>query len=410
MKKIFFLLFISTFAFGQKTAVFLPDSSEFIVFPAYQDSLLRALEKNQAFVQQLADRYGTFYDNRFQYKRFSEITIDNLEMELFDQRLAQQKMIESGLTDSFLKKYLLSELNNQYWHLIFAYPIIRGNADQKVRRLISLPNIITRDFNPKLLSTDDILKSKAGRNLLYYWVTYENSRENNFEKYSNLLIGVNDKVEYTLKHLNGLVADYTIAQVLQAHQGFLTNSLAQNIISQINSHVVRDRFTGPFLDQVFAVNQQKEAAQKAEDAKKSKGYGFEFTDLKGKTFSFEKYKGKVIYLDFWATWCGPCRAQFPFSKKLHEQIPAKLKKDIVFLYISIDDTVEQWKEGVESIGLEEYENGFTEGAWGSPVLQKLGIRSIPRYMIIGKDGKIVDDNAKRPSNAEILSDLIKYAE
>lgn len=408
MKKIILLLFITTGGFTQ--GIFLPDSAEVILFKDYQTKLEQALAADSDFIAELTDKHGQFYDNAFQYERFHNITIDELEMELFDQILAQESLIKSGAKDEFLKEYLLNELKAQYWHLIFAYPVIRGNADQKSKRLTSVPDVVTAGFNKEMLTTKDALKSKALRNLILNWVTYENSRNNNFEKYTNLLLGVNDKVEFALEHLDGLVADYALDQILKSHQGYLSNSLAQNIISQINSEEIRDAFTGEFLDEVFAMNEKKDAEQKAKDTAKPSLYDHEFVDLKGKKFTLEQYKGKIIYLDFWASWCGPCRAQFPYSKKLHEQLPNKLKKKIVFLYISIDDTQEKWKNGIESLGLEKYENGYTEGAWGSPILQQLGVRSIPRYLILDKEGKVIDGNAARPSSPEILPTLIQLAE
>lgn len=407
MKKLLVLLFISTFSFAQS---FQPDSTEIIIFKGYQDSLRSELTKNEASLKDFTSKFGKYYDKKFQYDRFSTVTIDELEMELFDQRDAQRKYLGTASLSPFLKSFLTKEIEFQYWHLLYAYPIIRGNSDTKLRRLISVPDVITKSFKKEVFQNPENLKSQAFRNLVPYWVTYENSRAQNFEKYTNMLLSVNDKVEFSLKELKGTIADYSIAQILTTNKRFLSNSLAQNVISQIGSDEVRNSFTGAFLDDVFAENKRLDTEKKAKEEAEAKKGSFEFIDLKGKTFDLTKYKGKVIYLDFWASWCGPCKVQFPFSKKLHESIPAKLKKDIVFLYISIDDTEEKWKDGIKSNGLEEFENAFTEGAWGSPVLQKLGIRSIPRYMLIDKTGKIVDPNAKRPNHPEILSELLKLAE
>lgn len=406
MKKILLLLFISTLSFAQN---FQPDSTERIVFKEYQDSLLDEIGKNEAFFKELNTKFGKYFDKKFQYDRFSKISIDELEMELYDQREALRKHLNASSLKTFVKDHLSKEVEFQYWHLLYAYPVVKGNKETKLRRLISVPEVITQSFKKEVFNNPENLKYQAFRNLVPYWVTYENSRIQNFEKYSNMLQSVNDKIEYSIKELDGLIADYSIAQILKSNQHFLSNSLAQNVISQIGSDAIRNDFTGSFLDEVYAENQRLDSEKKAKQEAEAKKNILEFIDLKGKVFDLSKYKGKVIYLDFWASWCGPCKVQFPFSKKLHEAIPAKLKKDIVFLYISIDDTVEKWKDGLKSNGLEEFENGYTEGAWGSPVLQKLGVRSIPRYMLIDKTGKIVDPNAKRPNHPDILSDLLKLA-
>jgi len=407
MKKIFvFLLF--TYSAWAGEAV--PDSLDIVIFRPYEDSLIRELSdtRNKAFLTDFKEKFAKYYDNPAQYERFGTLTVDALEMELFEQRGAQKKLLENAQITPFLKDHLKQEADFQYWHLIYAYPVIRANNDQKSRRLVSVPEEITRGFRKQDLSQPSYLKYKAFRSLVPYYVSYENSRERNFEKYTNMLLMVNDKVEYSLKHLKGEVIDYSLAQLLMAHKPYLSVSLAQSVVSQIENEEIRSRFTGKYLDDV--IQQQAVIAEKEREKKAKENPVLSFSDLKGKTFDLSKFKGKVVYVDFWASWCGPCKIQFPYAKKLHESLPEKLKKDIVFLYISIDDAVEKWKDGIKSNGLEDFVNGHVEGGWGAEILAKLGIRSIPRYMLIDKEGKIVNPNARRPNDPEVLSDLIRLAE
>lgn len=407
MKKIFvFLLFTYSAWAGQAV----PDSLDIVIFRSYEDSLTRELSdtRNQAFLKDFKDKFAKYYDNTAQYERFGTLTVDALEMELFEQRAAQKKLLENAPITPFLKEHLKREADFQYWHLIYAYPVIRANNDQKSRRLVSVPEEITRGFRKQDLSQPSHLKYKAFRSLVPYYVSYENSRERNFEKYTNMLLMVNDKVEYSLKHLKGEVIDYSLAQLLMAHKSYLSVSLAQSVVSQIENEEIRSRFTGKYLDDV--IQQQAVIAEKEREKKAKESPVLSFSDLKGKTFDLSKFRGKVVYVDFWASWCGPCKVQFPHAKKLHESLPEKLKKDIVFLYISIDDTEEKWKDGIKSNGLEDFVNGHVEGGWGAEILAKLGIRSIPRYMLIDKEGKIVNPDARRPNDPEVLSDLIRLAE
>lgn len=407
MKKILALILLTTAAQAQLSV---SDSSDIVVFRPYEDSLTRELSNasNREFVKDFTGRFEQYYNNAYQYERFAGITVDALEMELFEQLAAQKKLLEKAAVSPFLKNHLTREADFQYWHLIYAYPVIRANNDQKSRRLVSVPEVITQEFRRQDLNEPSCLKYESFRRLIPFYVSYENSREKNFEKYTNMLLMVNDKVEYSLRHLKGKVADYSLAQLLLAHKAYLTASLAQSVVSQIEDESIRDMFTGKYLDEI--VQHQAVIAEKERESRAKENPVLTFTDLKGKSFDLSKFRGKIVYVDFWASWCGPCRMQFPYARKLHESIPEKLKKDVVFLYISIDDTVEKWKDGIKSNGLEDFVNGHVEGGWGAEVLAKLGIRSIPRYMLVDRDGKIVNPNAGRPSDPEILSDLIRLAE
>ena len=105
----------------------------------------------------------------------------------------------------------------------------------------------------------------------------------------------------------------------------------------------------------------------------------------------------------------PLFCQFPFSKQMHEKLTEEQRKKIVFLYISIDDTQEAWKKAMEQLQLPG-EHGWSEGGWNSKVTQYFGIQAIPRYILINKEGKVVNPNAKRPSDEFILSELLRLAE
>jgi thiol-disulfide isomerase/thioredoxin len=123
---------------------------------------------------------------------------------------------------------------------------------------------------------------------------------------------------------------------------------------------------------------------------------FTLRDLNGKKVSLSDFRGKVVYLDFWASWCGPCIAEMPHAKKLKERFAGK---DVVFLYVSIDDSEEDWRSGVEDnemSGVLLYSEGFR-----SETPQAYGIEGIPNYFLVNRDGTINLPNPGRPSSEEI---------
>ncbi|HEX8269925.1 MAG TPA: TlpA disulfide reductase family protein [Flavobacterium sp.] len=135
---------------------------------------------------------------------------------------------------------------------------------------------------------------------------------------------------------------------------------------------------------------------------------FEYENHKGGKTKLSDLKGKYVYIDNWATWCGPCRAEIPHLKKVEEKYHGK---KIEFVSISIDEQKdhEKWKQFVTDKQLGGVQL-FADNAWSSEFMKAYGIQSIPRFILIGPDGKIVDPDAKRPSDPalqEQLSTLLK---
>ncbi|MCH7401392.1 TlpA family protein disulfide reductase [Belliella kenyensis] len=131
---------------------------------------------------------------------------------------------------------------------------------------------------------------------------------------------------------------------------------------------------------------------------------FSFIDLEGKSVSLEKYKDKIIYLDLWASWCGPCIQTFR-TKTPDFEMQLRDQSDIVLVYVSIDEKEESWKNFLDKNPLRG-EHLYAGKGFEAPIMKYFKVWGIPRYLIIGKDNKLVNPNAPRPGD-EALSVLFE---
>lgn len=123
-------------------------------------------------------------------------------------------------------------------------------------------------------------------------------------------------------------------------------------------------------------------------------FDFEMEDVEGNVKHLADFKGKVIYIDLWATWCGPCIQESPAFEALGKKYAGK---DIVFLPVSTDTTTKPW------LGyLDAHKKELTQYHSNDVALKESwAIMYIPRFILIDKDFNIVNAYAPRPSSEEI---------
>lgn len=130
---------------------------------------------------------------------------------------------------------------------------------------------------------------------------------------------------------------------------------------------------------------------------------FTYPDRNGKMVSLSDFRGKVVLVDVWATWCGPCRAEIPHLVKLEKEMQGK---DVVFISVSVDDKKDhqKWLDVLDSEGMHGVQ--LFAGGWGQ-IVKDYKIKGIPRFMVFDRNGNVVTTQSPRPSNPELKKLLEK---
>jgi thiol-disulfide isomerase/thioredoxin len=134
---------------------------------------------------------------------------------------------------------------------------------------------------------------------------------------------------------------------------------------------------------------------------------FTFENIEGGVTSLEDLKGKYVYIDVWATWCGPCIAEIPALKELEK---AYHNKNIEFVSISIDEykDKDKWSKMIETKGLKGIQL-IADKDWSSDFVKQYAIDGIPRFILLDDEGNIISSDAPRPSDSKLKDVLDELA-
>ena len=308
-----------------------------------------------------------------------KLTIDT---ELFDETIEYK----GSSSSSFLaKKYLLEEGNDFFGKVYYmssgeAYKAVLDSF--KIDVINEFGEITDSAFiNSEITSIDEKNTYFIGRQeklanysvdvKTYMWETRNIARDFNFYA--------------AIDSLNSADFNAMAEQYAAAFQASLNNVTDAEFIVTAKERITKT--TDSWLERKTAVDNMPKEGEPAID--------FNYPDIEGNEFSLSSFKGDLVYVDVWATWCGPCKAEIPSLQKLETDYHGK---DITFMSVSVDTDKEAWEKMVaekELGGVQLWADGW------SKITKDYAIFGIPRFLLFDAKGNVISTNAPRPSSDEI---------
>ncbi|MDU1890876.1 MAG: TlpA disulfide reductase family protein [Dysgonomonas sp.] len=235
----------------------------------------------------------------------------------------------------------------------------------------------------------------------------------NYPEGVNLLM----KGIYTGLRLNEDISNEEKASLFAAPHQYILNTRLPEVINDTIKGELTLMFAGNnktfegFMDfkqkysKYVITDDQKKRLEKREkelnnnNAQERPAYNFTFPDMSGKNISLSDFKGKIVYIDLWATWCGPCKQQIPYLKDLEKEYHGK---NIVFIGISVDvlKDKQKWADFVKKEELSGIQL-FGGNEAKDSIMKEYQIKGIPRFILVNKDGNLISADAPKPSSPEI---------
>lgn len=362
------------------------------------------------FMTELKDKFGSQFSIKWLEEQSKDASnIDAMEMDAFSVRndvIHAMEKFEGVLPEDFQKAFK-NHASYYYYLSLFEFSTVKS-ASSNIPKATEIPKVLIEGLNWERMNMASELDSRFFREMLLHYVTYKALQQYDFMKFPDRHTTIQEAFNLAGAELKGQSLQFyltkTMLQEAMSIQPSLLRQMNEFLAETEGADVYSKMVEDSLGERLQAKDDEVEVVLK-EDADHTE-IDVEVMGLNGKTFKLSDLKGKVVYLDIWASWCGPCRKQFPFAKELKQQLSKKELKNIEFLYISIDNTETVWKLAVEELGIEGT-HGLSQGGWGSEVTSKFGVSSIPRYLIIDKKGKVVDPNAPRPSDPRLIDILRK---
>lgn len=214
--------------------------------------------------------------------------------------------------------------------------------------------------------------------------------QSQFEKFNEELNGV--QRQFIKDHPSGYASSFIALSFLSEKQ----DRTYSDIIGMYNGLDKKVQAS------YFGLKLKEMADQAKKTAEGEKAPGFTLPDVDGNLVSLTQFKGQYLLIDFWASWCRPCRDENPNVVNAYQEFHAK---GFDILGVSLDEDKSKWLDAIAKDGLTWTHVSDLKG-WKSDVAALYSIQSIPSNVLIDKDGKVIAKNLRGPALLDKLESLM----
>ena len=205
---------------------------------------------------------------------------------------------------------------------------------------------------------------------------------------SSVGLTMTDKYNYVEKNFTGLSRDFLLYAIALPEANASKEDI--ELAKRFEKESKNPEYAAIVKDQLKAIDINEGNLAKAKIINKEG----ESIDWKAFLASNKQLK----YVDFWASWCGSCRREMPFSKSLESEYA---KKGVMFVYVSTDESMSAWKHACEQIKFSSANTFLAPNGPASTLAQSLNVTTIPHYFIIDSEGHLLNADAPPPSDPKI---------
>ncbi len=311
---------------------------------------------------------------------------DKINLTIDTERFDETIKYEGSMESSFLaNKYLITEENDFFGEVFYL-----SDSDEYSKFLDDFKTTVLTEFGD--ISDSLFIKNEIAEidKRIAYFIGRQKKLANYTKdvktyKWETSQIGRDFNFYAAIDSLNSTEFNELLDKYTEAFQSSLNNVTNTAFIVEEETKI--EKTTSSWLKRKIAIDNMPKKGEPAID--------FNYPDTDGNEFSLASFKGKLVYIDIWATWCGPCKAEIPSLQKLEADYHSK---DITFISVSVDTDKEAWEKMVaekELGGVQLWANGW------SKITKDYAIFSIPRFMLFDANGNVISTDAPRPSSEEI---------